>query len=69
MVKIPIGISFEYDILKKIDKERGEVPRSRYIANLLSREKYDKWICKSKNPESHDSETANLDTSCDLTNS
>ena len=33
--KIPIGISIDKDILYQIDKDRGEVPRSRYLLNIL----------------------------------
>lgn len=33
--KIPIGISIDKDILYQIDKDRGEVPRSRYLSNIL----------------------------------
>ena len=40
MVKIPIGISFDQDILKIIDKNRGDISRSRYLTKLLV-EKHD----------------------------
>jgi hypothetical protein len=35
---IPTGISFKKDLISKIDFERGDVPRSKYIQRIL--EKY-----------------------------
>lgn len=32
---IPIGISLPTNIVKKIDKERGDIPRSRYVLRIL----------------------------------
>ena len=40
------GISLPVDILQKIDNERGDIPRSRYILKILEkafRERIDKW--------------------------
>jgi hypothetical protein len=33
--KIPIGISFPKKIISRIDSERGDVPRSRYILRIV----------------------------------
>jgi hypothetical protein len=33
--KIPVGIGLPADMLKRIDKERRDVPRSVYVTNLL----------------------------------
>ncbi len=34
---ISAGISLPKDILSKIDEERGDIPRSRYILRILER--------------------------------
>jgi metal-responsive CopG/Arc/MetJ family transcriptional regulator len=33
----PVGISFTKDMLEKIDKLRGKVPRSVYIRDLIEK--------------------------------
>jgi hypothetical protein len=33
--KIPIGISFPKEVISRIDSERGDVPRSRYILRIV----------------------------------
>ncbi|MFQ5836563.1 MAG: hypothetical protein ACE5HG_01795 [Candidatus Bathyarchaeia archaeon] len=33
--KIPVGIGIPADMLKRIDKERGDIPRSVYVTKLL----------------------------------
>jgi len=33
----PVGISLPKDMLDRIDKRRGQIPRSTYIASLLQR--------------------------------
>lgn len=33
----PIGISFTKELLEKIDKERGDIPRSRFIQRILEK--------------------------------
>jgi metal-responsive CopG/Arc/MetJ family transcriptional regulator len=35
MSSIPIGISLPIELIKKIDKERHDVSRSRYILRLI----------------------------------
>jgi metal-responsive CopG/Arc/MetJ family transcriptional regulator len=35
MNSVPIGISLPIELVKKIDKERHDVPRSRYILRLI----------------------------------
>jgi len=37
MSSIPIGISLPIDLVKKIDKERHDVSRSRYILRLIEK--------------------------------
>jgi hypothetical protein len=37
MSSIPIGISLPIELVKKIDKERHDVPRSRYILRLIEK--------------------------------
>lgn len=34
---IPTGISFKKDLISKIDSERGDIPRSKYIQRILER--------------------------------
>ena len=60
-----VGISFPSDFLKIIDKDRGDVPRSKYIINIL-RKTYvskidDKIILKKLN--SLEFKTGNLPSS------
>ena len=33
--KIPIGISFPKEVISRIDSERGDVPRSRYLLRIV----------------------------------
>ena len=33
--KIPVGIGIPADMLERIDKERGDLPRSVYVTKLL----------------------------------
>jgi metal-responsive CopG/Arc/MetJ family transcriptional regulator len=35
--KIATGISFPKELLKQIDKDRGDIPRSRYITKFLEK--------------------------------
>lgn len=35
---IPVGISFPKGILERIDKERGDVSRSRFILRILEKQ-------------------------------
>ncbi|CAN5147328.1 hypothetical protein BH18THE2_BH18THE2_35790 [soil metagenome] len=35
--KIPVGISFPKDIVSKIDNERGDIPRSRYLLRIVEK--------------------------------
>lgn len=48
--KVCVGISFDKDILMQIDKDRGEISRSRYLLKLLS-----KFIHEKRNIDSLDS--------------
>lgn len=34
---VPVGISLPHSLLEKIDKQRGMIPRSTYIQDLLIR--------------------------------
>jgi metal-responsive CopG/Arc/MetJ family transcriptional regulator len=34
---IAIGISFTKELIAKIDKERGDIPRSRFIQRILEK--------------------------------
>jgi hypothetical protein len=34
---ISVGISFPIETLKKIDEERGDVPRSKYLLKIIER--------------------------------
>lgn len=51
--KIPIGISFPKEVISRIDNERGDVPRSRYILRIVEtqhkRRSKDKDCSKEKN--------------------
>lgn len=70
MVKIPIGISFDEGILGKIDKDRGDIPRSKYIIKVLEKEYTTKNIEKIMryNSNSLEGKTANLHYSSEFTN-
>jgi metal-responsive CopG/Arc/MetJ family transcriptional regulator len=35
---IAIGISLPKEMMKKIDTDRGDIPRSRYVARMLERQ-------------------------------
>jgi hypothetical protein len=35
--KTPVGISFPTDILRKIDEERGDISRSKYLLRIIER--------------------------------
>jgi hypothetical protein len=43
--KIPIGISLPKNIVEKIDNERQDVPRSKYLLRILERSK---WLSNNK---------------------
>lgn len=51
------GISFPVEIISKIDKERGDIPRSKYITKLILQGKnvYDKtdnsYLIKNKSTD------------------
>lgn len=36
--KIAVGISLPTELMKKIDVERGDVPRSRYVLRMLEKQ-------------------------------
>lgn len=42
---VPIGISLPKELISKIDEERGEIPRSRYLLRLLQ------TICVNENKQ------------------
>jgi hypothetical protein len=42
MTKVSIGISFDKDTLEKIDKERGDIARSKYITKVLKKAHFSK---------------------------
>jgi hypothetical protein len=70
MAKISVGISFDKDILEKIDKERGDIPRSKYIIKFLKREYTTKNTGKiSRNKlNSLEGKTTNLHHSSEFSN-
>lgn len=70
MTKISRGISFDKDILEKIDKERGDVPRSKYLTKVLKKEYTIKNIEKviENNLNSLEGKTANLHHSSEFPN-
>ena len=70
MAKIPIGISFDEDILEKIDKERGDIPRSKYITKVLRKENPTKNIQEIMKNDLNllEGKTANLQHSSEFTN-
>jgi metal-responsive CopG/Arc/MetJ family transcriptional regulator len=37
MNSVPIGISLDRDLLETIDRARGDIPRSRFIARLVEK--------------------------------
>ena len=43
--KIPIGISLSEEIVYRIDKIRGDIPRSRYIQRALEK------LCRTRGQE------------------
>ena len=70
MAKIPIGISFDKDILEKIDSERGDVPRSIYIIKVLKKAHSTNNIEKIMRNDlnSLDNKSANLHYPSEFTN-
>ena len=40
---ISVGISFPIEILKKIDKEREDIPRSQYVLRIIERAYLQNW--------------------------
>ena len=43
--RIPIGISLSEEIVYRIDKRRGDIPRSRYIQRALEK------LCRTRGQE------------------
>jgi metal-responsive CopG/Arc/MetJ family transcriptional regulator len=35
--KVPVGVSLPQSMIQQIDQERGQVPRSAYILNILTK--------------------------------
>lgn len=33
----PVGITFPIELLERIDKERGEIPRTKYVLRILEK--------------------------------
>jgi hypothetical protein len=46
---IAVGISFPKDIISKIDAERGDIPRSRYLLRILEKA----YVMENKESEKH----------------
>jgi hypothetical protein len=46
---IAVGISLPKDIISKIDAERGDIPRSRYLLRILE----NSYAMKNKESEKH----------------
>lgn len=60
---IAVGISLPKEIMSKIDSERGDVPRSRYLLRIVEKLYLDKKSVKNSNQDPLDRGFASLQSS------